>query len=129
MSVWSHVAMVFRIDSLMCLGEDELDFEKIFGQSYSIYDEEDVYDESKPLLPMGSEGSLKMSVWTNPDPSSAASYTVTIFGDLRDHEDVDGLIEWFETKCKSMWIRQAVITVDNDLIGTVTKTYRMENNL
>ena len=60
-----------------------------------------------------------------------AAYTVSIFGDLRDHDDVDEIIYWFEEKCKALkedknvpfWIRQAVITVENEQYGMRTKTY------
>lgn len=74
---------------------------------------------------MGSEGSLEMSVWTNPDPCCMAAYTVSIFGDLRDHDSTEEIINWFEEKCKELGgsIRQAVITVDNERYGTQTKTY------
>ena len=74
-------------------------------------------------LPMGSEGTLKMMVWTSPDPSDMARYTVSIFGDLRDHDSPQEIVDWFKDKIKDLWIRQATITVENECNGTVNWTY------
>lgn len=129
MSVWSHVAMVFRIDGVKGL-QEEPDFEKVFGQTLLYNDPiskwHDARNNPSSYLPLGSEGSLEMSVWENPDTSCVASYTVTIFGDLRDHEQPEELITWFREKCSKLWIRQAVITIDNNLSGVITETYGEE---
>ena len=130
MSNWTHVAAIFRIDDLRFAGE-EMDFTKLFGKELNfegdrwVWDEAEMYPES--FLPCGSEGSLKMSVWTNPNDHSLAAYTVSIFGDLRDHNSVDEIINWFDEKCKAIkMLRQAVITVDNECFGMKTKTYGKE---
>lgn len=128
MSNWTHVAAIFRIDSWRT-HDGEKNFEKIFGRELNAFDERDVWLEAdkhpERFLPIGSEGSLEMSVWTNPDPCCMAAYTVSIFGDLRDHDSTEEIINWFEEKCKELGgsIRQAVITVDNERYGTQTKTY------
>jgi hypothetical protein len=134
MSNWTHVAAIFRIDSWRT-HDGEMNLNKIFGRELNDFDTRDVWLEAdkhpERFLPCGSEGSLQMSVWTNPDPCCMAAYTVSIFGDLRDHDDVDEIISWFEEKCKTLKedktipysIRQAVITVDNERYGTQTKTY------
>lgn len=61
MSQWTHVAAVFRLDSF---GEilDE-DIYKVFGKEVTWNDLYD-YDESDntKTLPMGSEGTLEMSI-------------------------------------------------------------------
>ena len=72
---------------------------------------------------MGSEGSLQISVWDNPDKNCANAYTVSIFGDLRDHDNPQEIINWFKSKINNLWIRQAVITVSNEWNGTFTWTY------
>lgn len=74
---------------------------------------------------MGSEGSLQKSVWINPNDSHVARYTVSIFGDLRDCDSVDEIIEWFKNKCKALdgRVRQATITVNNECYGTKSYTY------
>ena len=126
MSNWTHVAAIFRVDGFY----HDYDFTKIFGKELNFNDSIGKRAESEThpeqFLPLGSEGSLKMSIWENPDYSCVAAYTVSIFGDLRDHNSIDEIINWFDEKCKGIWIRQAVITVENEMYGTSTKTYRYE---
>lgn len=126
MSNWTHVAAIFRVDSLR-FGDNTIDFKEIFGQELRFNDGRDKFEEAQEhpdrFLPCGSEGSLEMSVWTNPERNCIAAYTVSIFGDLRDHESIDDVITWFDEKCESLAIRQAVITVHNEYLGTKTKTY------
>lgn len=52
-----------------------------------------------------------------------ASTCVNIFGDLRDHESPDKIVNWFKAKLEGQFVRQAVITVENEKNGTVTWTY------
>ena len=136
MSVWSHVAAIVRIDGLRSLGEDEPNWNVIFGKECLFESPSEVWDDAckhpEKYLPMGSEGTLQKSVWVNPDRSYAAAYTVSIFGDLRDHKDVDGLINWFkDIVINKVWTRQASITIDNILYspGTVTWAYTGEEEV
>ena len=100
MSNWTHVAGIIRIDDLgRCLGTSYLNFERLIN------------------LPCGSEGALKMQVWENPDKSSLAGYTVSVFGDLRDHDSADEIVEWFKEICAIFVVRQAAITVQNEQFG------------
>ena len=127
MSNWTHVAGVIRVDYIKW-DEDtpELDFDKLLGKECHDYESFVDADKRPELyLPMGSEGSLQKSVWINPDDSNCSRYTVSIFGDLRDHDSCDEIIEWFESKCKSLSdrIRQATITVDNGCYGVKSYTY------
>lgn len=126
MSNWTHVAAIFRIDHIRFNGQEK-NFTEIFGRELSGWNGREVWVEAdqhpERFLPYGSEGSLNMQVWTNPNPCCVAAYTVSIFGDLRDHDDVDEIICWFEEKCKGLAIRQAVITVDNERYGMRTKTW------
>lgn len=127
MSNWTHVAAIFRVDGF----RRAYNFTEIFGKELNWNDSMDKWRESEEhpeqFLPLGSEGSLEMSVWENPDSSCLAAYTVSIFGDLRDHDNIDEIINWFDEKCKGIWIRQAVITVENEMYGTSTKTYKYED--
>lgn len=127
MSAWTHVAAVFRIDGIRDkknigpLGNVKWD--KITGRT--IYDcdwlTEDTYEKRRMkddwdayskhpnrFVPTGSEGSLQRLVWINPDKSSMAAYTVTVFGDLRDYDDHEAIHKWFNGVCEKCYIRQAV---------------------
>lgn len=122
MSNWTHVAGIIRVDGL-----GFVDFDKLLGKECLWESPEEVWDDmrnnSDDYLPMGSEGSLQKSVWINPDEHSLAAYTVSIFGDLRDHNSAKEIVDWFKKKCEGLWIRNAVITAQNELNGTETWTY------
>ena len=128
MSNWTHVAGIIRVDRIRVDDDvEELDFDKILGKECLNYSSREVWDDARKhpdkYLPMGSEGSLQKTVWENPDRGRVDSYTISIFGDLRDHDNTSEIIDWFIEKCNLLWVRSAVITVDNDLHGTETYTY------
>lgn len=121
MSVWTHVAGVVRIDDIRFDPNDIPDFDGIFGKEWTfddMWDDTHAYIEFEEnpdmFMPSGSESSLQKSVWINPDRNCMASYVVTIFGDLRDYNSPDKIIEWFKECCKKVWVRQAVITVETE---------------
>lgn len=122
MSNWTHVAGIIRVDS-----REKLDFDKILGKECLSDSPSEVWDDAlenpSKYLPMGSEGSLQKSVWENPDRSCMDSYTISIFGDLRDHDSISEIVKWFIEKCNLLWVRNAVITVENEWYGTETYTY------
>lgn len=121
MSVWTHVAGIIRIDDIR-LGDTLPDFDKLIGKEcqwespMEIWD--DINENPQDYLPMGSEGSLEKSIWINPDKSCMSSYTVSIFGDLRDYEDSENIIEWFKNKINEIneikWVRQAIIISETE---------------
>lgn len=113
MSQWTHVAAVFRLDSLGPISDENII--ECFGKTVS-YEELHDYDEldSSKVLPMGSEGSLEMNIWHNPDHRDLASTTVSVFGDLRDfggNEGLEKLKKWFDDCCKSFMVRQAIMQI------------------
>ena len=128
MSNWSHVAAVVRVDHFP---GDGLDFNSVFGKEIRFDDPieewENANDYPESYLPFGSEGSLHMSVWENPEPNHLARYTVTLFGDLRDHDSPGELVEWFRKKLDGLLIRQAVITVTNERFGTVSWVHGVDD--
>lgn len=73
-------------------------------------------------MPCGSKGTLQKVVWTNPEKSCTAAYTVSVFGDLRDWYDIDVIVDWFKriVTSEDLWVRSAVITVTN---GQATRTW------
>lgn len=128
MSNWTHVAGIIRVDRIRVDGDTtELDFDEILGKECLWNSSRKVWDDAlknpDKYMPMGSEGSLQKSVWVNPNKDHVASYAVSIFGDLRDHDSISEIIDWFIEKCNLLWVRSAVITVENELHGTKTYTY------
>ena len=124
MSIWTHVAAIVRIDDWRLFGEDDSQkYRRFFGKECLFESPEEVWDdfESNPenYLPGGSEGTLQSVIWVNPDTGTTTAYTLSIFGDLRDHEDVDAVIDWFKKKCTddTIWVRDACIVVRNEVHG------------
>ena len=126
MSEWMHVSAIFRLDSFGRIEDEEII--KISGKQVDFwhmneieYDENYEVKDKEQYLPMGSEGTLKMSIWHNPDKSSLASTTVSVFGDLRDFWDFDEIESWFNRCCnsfgKTTGVRQAVCQATSS-IGT-----------
>jgi hypothetical protein len=121
MSQWLQVAAIARIDALrfdsVSVEEATKRFEKVFGKecSWGSGNFDDAFEHPESYLPMGSEGSLTMSVWVNPDTHCLDSYTVSIFGSLRDkgEEDAKQIIEWFKNKVSSIATRNAIIDIDS----------------
>ncbi len=122
MSNWTHVAGIIRVDGIA-----DLDFDEEIGKECLWESPKEVWDDAEKnpdkYLPMGSEGSLQKSIWINPNGNCLARYTISIFGDLRDHHSTSEIIEWFKGKCEPLWVRNAVITVSNEWYGTETYTY------
>lgn len=118
MSQWTHVAAVFRLNSFDKISDE--DIKKVFGKEVNFYQlfNYDEADDTK-TLPMGSESTLKMSIWHNPDSSYMASTTVSVFGDLRDYggSDIEKLKEWFNECCSKFMVRQAIMQVIDDYVN------------
>ena len=135
MSQWLQVAAIARIDDFrleqVSVEEATKKFESIFGKecSYEYGDFDDAYEHPESYLPMGSEGSLTMNVWVNPDTHCLASYTVSIFGSLRDcdSEDADRIIEWFKSKISLVIARNAVIDVESGCSAHKIWVYNPDN--
>lgn len=122
MSQWTHVNANFRLNSIGRIPDEDLI--KIFGKQVDYYGMSEIeYDENWNIkdkhkyLPIGSEGTLKMSIWHNPDTSHLASTTVSVFGDLRDYNSFDEIEEWFNRCCDAFAIRQAVCQVEVEFCG------------
>lgn len=126
MSNWTHVAGIIRIDAFRF--EDKIpDFDELIGRELHFMDTiakwDDAHKHPEKYLPLGSEGSLMKSVWINPDRGDIAAYTVSIFGDLRDHHDAQEIIDWFKKICDKFTVRNAVIVVENEINGEISWTY------
>ncbi len=114
MSVWTHVAGIIRVDD-----NNKLDWDKIIGKELNWGDPYEKWADCdknpEEFMPCGSEGSLNKVIWENPDKSCLASYTVSVFGDLRDYGDLIEIEDWFCKVCSKLWVRNAVITAECEL--------------
>ena len=143
MSTWTHVAAVFRIDSLRedirgprINGRHRPDWDRVTGRAIYDGDERlvndsyeqrryqrdwaDYHEHPEQFMPTGSEGSLQRLVWENPDGHAAAQYVITVFGDLRDYSDLGAVRKWFEDVCKRCNVRQATCTCEVEGLNSHT---------
>ena len=122
MSNWTYVEGEIGVDYLAIDGEDKpLDFDEIIGKELHPGDhKEKWYDARKhpeKYLPFGDEGSLVRNVRVNTDTSCATTYSITVFGYLRAHDNTDKIIDWFKEKCGKLCAQNANITVADGLQG------------
>lgn len=112
MSIWTHVAGCIRIDSIRIDKADEKrDIKKIS-------------EAIRTDIPTGSEGTLNYRIAINYDLCYLAAYVVTIFGDLRDYDNIAEIEQWFNAICSQFFIRQAVLTIECENGQTKTITYK-----
>lgn len=122
MSQWTHVAACIRFDALRLPGMP--DFSPKLGNTCSFSDDQVKWDLCD--IPCGSEGSLQYHVWENPDAHAIAAYTVMIWGDLRDYENVDEIVSYLGRVTRDKIIRQGVVTINVEYQKTVVFDYRHE---
>lgn len=104
MSNWTHVAGIIRVDSIRPMGHRIPLLEKYLPL---------------PDCLIGSEGPAQVSLVQNPDFHSLSAFTLTIWGDLRDHEgEVKAIRAWLEEISKGTMIRQGVVQIENERNGS-----------
>lgn len=114
MSQWTHVNSSFRLDSIGSITDE--DIYDVFGRHVGFYDLCD-FDREYKTTPMGSEGSLEIAIYHNPEKSHLASTQVSVFGDLRDFGGEWGikkLKQWFDECCAKFVVRQAIIQIRDE---------------
>ena len=120
MSYWTHVNCIIRVDEVYGYKADAGMLRDLFKTC--IYDSSEK-EFAECNVPCGSEGSLQVSIWTNPSEYGVDRYTVSIFGDLRDYEETrhQEIVEWLNhmIQDKELMIRDGVLTING-------KTYRYE---
>ena len=47
-----------------------------------------------------------------------------IFGDLRDYETPEAILDWFKKKLKDVPVRQAVITIECEVMEPIVYNYQ-----
>lgn len=145
MSIWTHVAAVIRYDSLR-LGSPQIDaaMRPSPGNTYlpdyseltnNINSKSQQYKELMKKwdrmkvecnIPCGSEGSLDFRVVENPNESALAAYVVTIWGDLRDYQDIDEIINYFRRITEGKMIRGLSASIEVEGRDWVTLTWANE---
>ena len=101
MSAWTHVNCNFRLADYNEVTDE--DIYKVFGKQL-LWGEK--FNRDVNYLPRGSEGSLHINIFReNKD------LDISVFGDLRDYEDFDGIGDWFNKCCNSFGIKQAYCQV------------------
>lgn len=111
MSTWTHVAGVIRYDDIRVTQGTGLlkRYREALGAACTYKDAPDVWDRC--TVPIGSEGSIQWELSENPNIFAMAAYVVTIWGDLRDYDDLDKIGEWLRrcTEGDGFLVRQAII--------------------
>jgi len=107
MSQWTHVNASIRFDGILNTG---LPTEKELGKICR-WEDEDTSHWDHPDLPCGSEGSIKYQIIKSTDYSMAAM-VVVFYGDLRDYENVDEILEYFKRITQGKMIRSGILEID-----------------
>lgn len=111
MSQWTHVAIIIRFDGLAMLESDPNN--KItpnLGNTCDFDSDDESWDKCD--VPKGSEGSLQHTLWTNPHKSHMARYVATIWGDLRDYDSTQEIIDYVIRVTSGKTIRNLAGTID-----------------
>lgn len=122
MSQWTHVNASIRFDSVFNLGlptEDEL------GRICDFYDEDTSHWDNS-ILPCGSEGSIRYEIIRNEKDSDLAAMVIVFYGDLRDYDNKDYILEYFNRLTKGRMIRSGVLEIDIEYEGAYVFNYNSE---
>lgn len=119
MSQWTHVNGCIRIDGIEL--DDDItspsrgDIEQILGKICGYGEMEDFEVCEKCMTPCGSEGSLRYRALKI--GKGAVLWTIPIWGDLRDYQDIEEIKAWFTKIITSgVTIRNAVIEIEIEYI-------------
>ncbi len=129
MSQWTHVNGSIRIDGLpMIPGADEESIRVLMGRMVFFNDPKKKWDRCS--VPCGSEGSLRYVPIKAGD--GIVLWTVVIWGDLRDYDNVKEIKEWFTGIVDSLhpghgrgiFVRSAILEIEVEYRGTVVLVYK-----
>ncbi len=123
MSQWTHVNASIRYDSIL---EHGAPTKEELGRICN-WEDEDTSHWQDPDLPCGSEGSLHYEIIKTGGETSLASNAVIFTGDLRDYEDVDEILEYFDRITKGKMIRSGVLEIVVEYKETLVYRFDSEN--
>lgn len=124
MSQWTHVCGCIRVDAIRGIEPNcEKKIKEALGRIVNYGDE-----SYETIIPCGSEGSLEYHIIENPDPYSLAAFTVPIWGDLRDYDDVEEIKQWFKSACDKLFVRNAVINIEVEYGEDIAYIYHKDDN-
>jgi len=83
----------------------------------------DLVSETSPIIPCGSEGSLRYTIWDNPNFHHMAAWTVTIWGDLGDYDNVDEIRQYFDIIVDGKLIRSGILEISVEYKDTYILRY------
>ena len=121
MSIWTHINASIRFD----LTNFSDDLKPVLGKMYLPYEDSFDLEGYDGFIPCGSEGSLRYSIWESKNPDAAASCTVNIFGDLRDYNDEQEILLYFNRITELKLIRSGILEIDIE--GHAVKIYKCVN--
>lgn len=130
-SVWTHVNASIRIDAYRStLGEHSPlnDLDKVVTYRDIMQAHKQKRELPKTKLPMGSEGSLNYILYQDTDLSVTSAYVLVIFGDLRDYNNTQEIIDYINTISKNWIIRSGLIEVTVSDRGTSIWAYDDNEN-
>jgi len=107
MRIWTHINASIRLDNTHF---DEKYKPNLGPSTDSIYENGD--KEYDGIIPCGSEGSLKYNIWYGKGEGNVADCTVSIFGDLRDYDNVEEILNYFTNITKGKSVRSGILEID-----------------
>lgn len=133
MSVWTHVNGVVRLNDYSFLSSKRntrKDVEKIIGPMCLFHNW-----NKNTKLPLGSEGSVEYKVIQSTEESNLARFNIIFWGDLRDYDDLNEIIQWFnnlkkeiESKDTFMQYRDAILSCECELGNSIIVKLNTETN-
>lgn len=128
MSVWTHVTGNIRYDGLAGIQRNVTKeaLKGMLGKTWVWEDDIDAMDAC--TVPEGSEGSIQYII-TEYDKGLPWA-TVSVYGDLRDYDDVKELTDWFTkvTVDSGYMIRDAILRISVEGGEMVALTHDAETN-
>lgn len=124
MSQWTHVNASIRFDGM---SEIELPSEKDLGRICR-WDDEDWSHWENPDLPCGSEGSIEYKIIKNPLKSCLAAMVIVFYGDLRDYNNVNEILEYFNKIIKNRSIRSGILEIEVEYGDTLVYRFDYDKN-